>query len=180
MVSPEGKAPEVAPPPHGKGPEGVKKRERATGYVFSTPAPPPHPGSPVPDVMFYSHMNEEPKVESLGTETVEGVKAEGKRITHTIAAGAVGNEREINIVTEHWYSPELQTMVMTRHSDPRFGETTFRLTNINRTEPASTLFQVPSDYTVVEGGSGARQMRMKKGGPKEEFKFYYEGRPEQN
>jgi protein TonB len=45
---------------------------------------------------------------------------------------------------------------MTKHSDPRFGETTYRLTNINRSEPARELFEVPADYTVKEppGPSG--------------------------
>jgi hypothetical protein len=101
----------------------------------------------------------EAKTESLGKQTIEGVEAEGTRTTRTIPAGAMGNEQPINIVFERWYSPELQTVVMTRHSDPRFGESTFRLTNINRTEPAAALFQVPSDYTVNEPGTMMRQMR---------------------
>jgi TonB family protein len=91
-----------------------------------------------------------PVTESLGKQTIEGVEAEGTRTTITIPAGMMGNERPINIVSERWYSPELQTVVMTKHSDPRFGETNYRLTNINRGEPARTLFEVPSDYTVKE------------------------------
>jgi hypothetical protein len=39
---------------------------------------------------------------------------------------------------------------LTRHSDPRVGETTYRLANIGRAEPDRSLFQVPSDYTVQE------------------------------
>lgn len=89
--------------------------------------------------------------EQLGKQTIEGVEAEGTRTTVTIPAGEIGNERAIEIVSERWYSPELQLVVMTRHSDPRFGETTYKLTNINRTEPAKSLFEVPSDYTVKEG-----------------------------
>jgi hypothetical protein len=92
--------------------------------------------------------------EALGTQVFEGVQAEGTRITMTIPAGQIGNERPIVTVNERWYSPELQTVVMTRNSDPRSGETTYRLTNINRNEPDPTLFQVPSDYTVKEGGFG--------------------------
>ena len=66
----------------------------------------------------------------------------------------------INIVDERWYSPELQVVVMTRHSDPRYGETTYRLTNISRAEPAAALFQVPSDYTLKEMPTpGIRRMR---------------------
>ena len=89
--------------------------------------------------------------EQLGKQNIEGVEAEGTRTTVTIPAGEIGNERPIEIVSERWYSPELQLVVMTRHSDPRFGETTYKLTNINRAEPAKSLFEVPSDYTIKEG-----------------------------
>ncbi|MGH9836976.1 MAG: hypothetical protein ACREBD_00710 [Blastocatellia bacterium] len=88
--------------------------------------------------------------ESLGAQTVEGVQAEGTRITFTIPAGKIGNERPIVTVNERWYSPELQAVVMSKNSDPRSGETTYRLTNINRSEPDPSLFQVPADYTIKE------------------------------
>jgi hypothetical protein len=91
-----------------------------------------------------------PNRESLGKRTIEGVEAEGTRTTFTIPAGQIGNERPIEIVSEQWYSPELQTMVMTRRSDPRMGETTYKLTRIDRTEPMRSLFEVPPDYTVKE------------------------------
>jgi hypothetical protein len=99
-----------------------------------------------------SGLNANEVKEQLGKQTIEGVEAEGTRTTVTIPAGEIGNERAIEIVSERWYSPELQLVVMTRHSDPRFGETTYKLTNINRAEPAKSLFEVPSDYTIKEGG----------------------------
>jgi hypothetical protein len=71
-------------------------------------------------------------------------------------------------VSERWYSAELQTVVMTRHSDPRFGENSYRLTNISRSEPARTLFEVPGDFAIKEAPltPGPMRMRMKKpGGP---------------
>ena len=89
--------------------------------------------------------------ESLGTQTIEGVKAEGTRTTMTIPAGTIGNDLPIQIVSERWYSPELKTVVMSKHSDPRMGDTVYRLTNINRSEPARSLFEAPADYTVAEG-----------------------------
>jgi hypothetical protein len=89
--------------------------------------------------------------ESLGTQVIEGVKAEGTRITHVIPAGQIGNDKPISVVTEHWFSNELQETVMIKRSDPRFGTTTYRLTNIQQKEPAATLFQVPADYTVKAG-----------------------------
>jgi hypothetical protein len=88
--------------------------------------------------------------ESLGTQTMEGVNAEGSRTTSTIEAGAVGNDRPIQVVSERWYSPDLQTAVMTRRNDPRTGEEIFRLTNIHRAEPGAYLFQVPAGYRVVD------------------------------
>jgi hypothetical protein len=39
---------------------------------------------------------------------------------------------------------------MTRHSDPRFGETTYKLTNISRLEPDHSLFEPPAGYTMKE------------------------------
>jgi len=112
----------------------------------------------------------EPVTVSLGTKTVEGVMVEGTRTTRTIAAGAIGNEKPIEIVFERWYSPDLLTDVMTRRSDPFSGETVFQLTNINRTEPAATLFQVPPDYKLQTGhgmgpgGNGRMGPGMHRGG----------------
>jgi hypothetical protein len=94
------------------------------------------------------------KVESLGTKVVNGVNANGTRTTHTIATGEIGNSAPIQIVSERWYSPDLQTVVQSTRTDPRFGTTTFSLSNIQKTEPAATLFGVPADYTVKEGGPG--------------------------
>ena len=96
------------------------------------------------------------KTESLGKQTIEGVECEGTRWITTIAAGEIGNELPIEIVFERWYSPELQTVVMSKQSDPRFGENTYRLTNINRSEPPHTLFEVPADYTTQEAGPRRR------------------------
>ncbi len=94
------------------------------------------------------------KKEDLGTQTIAGVSAQGTRVTHTIPAGQIGNEKAITIVSEHWYSNDLQIMVMSKRSDPRFGETSYTLTNIQRQEPAASLFAVPSDYTVTIGSHG--------------------------
>lgn len=89
------------------------------------------------------------KGESLGTKTIEGIQAEGTRNVTTIAAGAIGNEKPIEIVYERWYSKELDLIVYTRHYDPRFGEQIYRLTNVSRSEPDRSLFTVPSDYKIV-------------------------------
>lgn len=89
------------------------------------------------------------KSESLGTRNFEGLEAEGTRTVTTIAAGTIGNERPIEIVYEKWYSKELQLIVYSRHTDPRFGEQIYRLDNISRSEPDRSLFTLPSDYKLI-------------------------------
>jgi hypothetical protein len=91
--------------------------------------------------------------EDLGTQTIEGVVATGRRLTITIPAGQIGNERPIEVVDERWFSNDLQMLVMTRRLDPRSGETVYRLTNINRSEPDKSLFEVPADYEVKDNTS---------------------------
>jgi hypothetical protein len=86
----------------------------------------------------------------LGTQTIGGVPAQGTRITRTIPAGSVGNDLPIVITTETWYSPDLRVLVMSKTSDPRMGDTSYALTNIQRSEPPASLFQVPDDYTVKD------------------------------
>lgn len=91
------------------------------------------------------------KTEDLGTQVMQGVTAQGKRVTRSIPPGQDGNEKEIDIVTETWYSPDLQVVVMSKTSDPRYGESVYQLNGINRAEPDAALFSVPSDYAVTEG-----------------------------
>jgi len=98
--------------------------------------------------------------EDLGTQSIEGVSAVGTRITITIPAGQIGNERALEMVDEQWFSPDLKMMVMTRHNDPRAGETVYRLTNIVRAEPDHSLFEVPGGYTLKE--DEPMRMRMPK------------------
>ncbi len=90
------------------------------------------------------------KTEQLGKQMVEGVECEGTRVVATLPAGAIGNERPIETVKETWYSPELQMMILSKRSDPRFGESTYRVTNIVRSEPDAPLFQIPSEYTIID------------------------------
>ncbi len=88
--------------------------------------------------------------ETLGTETIAGLQAQGTRTSETIPAGQIGNEKPIEIQSERWNSPDLHVDVMTKRSDPRMGTSVFQLSDITRTEPAAALFEVPSDYTVKD------------------------------
>jgi hypothetical protein len=111
------------------------------------------------DVMFYKKEKQKQSTdqaasEDLGTQVIEGVMAKGTRVTTTIPAGAIGNEQPIQIVSERWYSADLQTIVLSKLNDPRIGETIHKLTNINRAEPDASLFQVPAGYSVQDGNPG--------------------------
>jgi len=115
--------------------------------------------------VFANRSNEQVVEEKLAPRTIEGMRVEGTRRTSTIGAGSIGNERPIVATTEEWTSPELKVLVLSEHSDPRTGTSTYKLVNLRRAEPAATLFQVPADYTVVQapdwGGRGVRT-----GGPR--------------
>ncbi len=93
-----------------------------------------------------------PAMEDLGQRVMEGVTAEGTRTTETIEAGSIGNDRPIQVVNERWMSADLKTPVMTKHTDPRTGEETFRLTNVQRGEPGYDLFMLPPGYQIVTAG----------------------------
>ena len=133
--------------------------------TFELPLPPPVSGGQGP-VFFRRGVfanSKPPTVERLGRQIIEGIVAEGTRSTTTIPPGQIGNELPLIIVSERWFSPELRVLVMSRHTDPRFGETTYRLTNIVRAEPSPDLFEPPSEFTVVEPGATAGTMiRMRK------------------
>lgn len=132
----------IVPPP----PPAKANGAPAARTVQLLPAPlPAHP-------FAVSQEQDAPRFsrESLGTQTIEGVLAEGSRTTVTYPVGAVGNDRPLVTTSETWTSPELRMVVLSRNSDPRNGDTTTRLTNISRAEPDASLFTVPSDFEIIE------------------------------
>jgi hypothetical protein len=150
---------------------GLNGQEMRFVYRSATVAPPdaplPLPVPPMPppaagqagDTFFLSagavpglsamQVKLTPKSESLSPQTIEGVNAEGTRITSIIEAGQIGNDRPIQIVDERWYSHDVETAVRWTHSDPRTGQETLQLTGISRVEPSPDLFQVPANYQVT-------------------------------
>lgn len=102
-----------------------------------------------------------PATESLGDQTINGIHATGTRVTTTIPAGKMGNEKPIIVTSERWYSPELQATIMTKHDDPWSGELKMEFTNVNTAEPDPSLFTVPSDYKIVEDKDGPMRIQFK-------------------
>lgn len=120
-----------------------------TGIELLLPPPPAprkkndlsQPAPPKPGGITFAY-------EDLGTQVMEGLAVEGQRETDTIPTGREGNDGPIVVVTDRWFSKEMQLYVLTKKSDPRSGESINRTTNIERTEPDPSLFEVPSDYAI--------------------------------
>lgn len=135
-------------------PASGQVRGTAGGFATFAFADGPGGGGPGPQTFSVQGHAESPqsadppdvKAESLGTKTVEGVSVTGTRDTTTILAGTIGNDKDLVITRETWYSPDLKMVIQSTQSDPRFGETTYSLTNVQRSEPDPALFQVPAGY----------------------------------
>ncbi len=105
------------------------------------------PQSPEPTASnsLVAHGDSKPTVESLGLKLIEGVRAKGMRTTR-IATNSQGEP--VTAVTEVWFSPELQMVLLSISDDGEDGRSTMRLTNIRRTAPNAELFRVPPEYTI--------------------------------
>ena len=95
------------------------------------------------------------QTEDLGTQTIEGQPATGRRMTETIPAGGIGNQQPIQVVRETWISTSLRVPVLIKTSDPRFGVTNMQLSNVTTGEPDPSMFLPPPDYALA-GGRSAR------------------------
>ncbi len=137
-------------------PAGTAIRGQVGGFAMVGPGP--NAGGPGP-VTFavQGHVdsgageagsNPNAKTEQLGAKTIEGISVTGTKTTTTIPAGTIGNDKDLVITHETWYSPDLKLVIESTQTDPRFGETTYSLTNIQRSEADPTLFQVPAGYQV--------------------------------
>jgi hypothetical protein len=92
----------------------------------------------------------ESRMESLGTQSIEGVTVVGTRNTTIYPVNYDGNDRPITTTRESWISPELGITVLSKGNDPRNGESTQKVMNLSRVEPDIMLFQPPPDYSIVD------------------------------
>lgn len=92
-----------------------------------------------------------PPAELLGTQTIHGIEANGRRVTWNIPAGAAGKAAPLERTSETWFAaaPGLWTLLVRRISEsPRYKSTT-ELVNVNRAEPDPALFRPPHGYEIV-------------------------------
>jgi hypothetical protein len=114
---------------------------------IAAPTRPPPVQAPPP---VANNLKPQFKNEDLGTQTMEGLVVQGRRTTVTYPPGSMGNDRDITNVSEVWSNKELRLMLLQIHSDPRNGETTTKIENLNRTQPDPNLFLPPPDYKIVD------------------------------
>ena len=129
-----------APPEEAKGPTRSDQNVRVAPSTTVQPLAPSQSRTDRPEI----------STESLGSQIIEGVNAEGHKTTTTFPIGTMGNDRPLVRVMESWFSPELRITVLTKNSDPRMGESVMQLRNIERSEPDPAMFSVPPDYQVVD------------------------------
>jgi hypothetical protein len=113
------------------------------------PLPPKRNASDTPPTPPSGEDRPQIKTEDLGTNTIEGQAATGKRVTMTIPAGEMGNADAVQVVREVWTSTALKVPVLVSRTDPRFGKSTTQLSAITQAEPDAALFQIPSNYKVT-------------------------------
>jgi hypothetical protein len=94
--------------------------------------------------------NSNMQVQALGPSVMAGRDVHGYRRTMTVPAKASGTDRAVVVTDEIWYSEELRINLLARHNDPRTGEVTTTVTQINPNEPEAELFAIPPDYKVVD------------------------------
>jgi hypothetical protein len=75
-------------------------------------------------------------------------KVDDHKVTRTIPAGQIGNEFDLVTTTERLYSPDLDVVVQVTRNDPRFGNSTYQLSNIG--QPDSSLFLPDPSFQLVE------------------------------
>ncbi len=111
-----------------------------------------HPPSTLPPAMAASPTgdmlpaNEFTKQEDLGMSEMGGVSVHGVRQTQTIPATSSGTGKDVVVTDEYWYSEELCINMQIKHSDPRMGAVTMTVTQVSRTEPDPSLFEIPEGY----------------------------------
>jgi hypothetical protein len=88
--------------------------------------------------------------EDLGAGSIEGIDVHGYRRTITFPESMSDTGRPLMVKEEYWYSEDLHINIVTKRNDPRFGELTIVVKQIDRSEPAGNLFEIPAGYKVVD------------------------------
>jgi hypothetical protein len=101
---------------------------------------------------YLKNLHYNSTVEDLGTTTIQGVEARGKRFTWTTPAGAMGNDQPMVHTQETWITTGDNPKALNVRQvaeDPQFGKSTSELANLSLDEPDLSTFQPPEGYEIV-------------------------------
>jgi len=112
--------------------------------------PPTPPVNSTPETFVPGASAEKVVTQELGNQTVAGLLLQGTRKQRIVPAATSGTGHEVTITDDYWYSEELRVYLVIRHNDPRTGEQTVGIIDVQRGEPNPTMFQIPVDYKVVD------------------------------
>lgn len=104
------------------------------------------------DVSVISGPKSKMTSENIGTESIQGVEARGRRYTTTIPTGAAGNDAPLVSTSEVWTALAVGLnglLVRDIRDDPRSGKTARELTSLSQGDPDPTIFQPPEGYEIV-------------------------------
>ncbi|HWF14176.1 MAG TPA: hypothetical protein VG272_10605 [Candidatus Acidoferrales bacterium] len=120
----------------------LRERNASPGSKFGPP------GGPNPND---ENVTDNPNGSYTDPATSTVYPADDKQVTRTIPAGAIGNTNAIVITSERWFSNAFEIVFEDTHTDPRFGTTTYKLSNIGQSASTS-LFTPNPTFTQVQGG----------------------------
>nr|HLJ22762.1 hypothetical protein [Candidatus Acidoferrales bacterium] len=95
-------------------------------------------------------VNDNPNGSYTDPVTKTVYPADDRQVTRTIPVGAIGNQLALTITSERWRSTALDLLLEDTRTDPRFGTTTYQLSNIGQS-PASSLFTPDPSFMQVQG-----------------------------
>lgn len=88
--------------------------------------------------------------EDLGHRWLVSVDTVGTKVETMLKPGVFGNDQEVTLSREFWYSSQLGIDLLSTRSDPRFGAQTFTITDITLAEPDPHLFELPEGFKLVD------------------------------
>jgi hypothetical protein len=129
--------------------EHVAHRYAAQFTVIPPPAATKDDQPPVTDARLDA-AHETIRTESLGTQVIEGLQADGKRMTILRDASRGDTEGSGEMVVETWTSSDLRVELLYKCDDRSSADNVRGLHEVSRSEPSAALFEVPAGYTIVD------------------------------
>jgi hypothetical protein len=101
------------------------------------------------------HRTKEP----LPSKTILGVNTVGMRSIQTGAVSSVSGKPSFQFTIDSWLAPDLGIVLESHSVTKGASDTTMETTSITYVAPDSSLFEVPTGYTVVDIPSGSEQKK---------------------